>query len=347
MKDDNTDIKTMKILIFAPSWVGDMVMAQTLFKVLHQQYANLSLDVISPPWPYDLLQRMPEVTQHYKIELERGKLGWQARRQLADKLKVNHYDLAITMPITWKSALTGYWCGAPKRTGYLGEMRYGLLNDRRKLDKDKLPYMVQRYVYLGLDADADIPELNEIPQPKLSVDENNVELWRQKLALNKDKPLVALMPGAEFGPAKRWPTENYAAIAKDLIQKGCTVLLLGSPKDFDTAKEIEQKSGCDLINLCGKTSLLDAVDLLSCADLAISNDSGLMHIAAAVGVPQIAIYRSSTPEFTPPLNDKAIVLQAEFNSPTPDRIKLKSLEGIKGFTDVSVETVKSAIQLVL
>jgi len=337
----------MKILIFSPSWVGDMVMAQTLFKVLHQQYANLTLDVISPPWPYDLLQRMPEVNNHYKLELERGKLGWQARRQLANKLKSNHYDLAITMPITWKSALNGYWCGAPKRTGYLGEMRYGLLNDRRKLDKDKLPYMVQRYVYLGLDADARIPALSEIPQPKLSIDEKNVELWRQKLALNKDKPLVALMPGAEFGPAKRWPTENYAEIAKDLIQKGCTVILLGSPKDFATAQEIEQKSGCKLINLCGKTSLLDAMDLLSCADLAISNDSGLMHIAAAVGIPQIAIYRSSTPEFTPPLNDKAIVLQAEFNNPAVDRIKLKSLDGVKGFTDVTVETVKSAIQLVL
>jgi len=337
----------MKILIFSPSWVGDMVMAQTLFKVLHQQYANLTLDVISPPWPYDLLQRMPEVNNHYKLELERGKLGWQARRQLANKLKSNHYDLAITMPITWKSALNGYWCGAPKRTGYLGEMRYGLLNDRRKLDKDKLPYMVQRYVYLGLGADARIPALSEIPQPKLSIDEENVELWRQTLALNKDKPLVALMPGAEFGPAKRWPTENYAEIAKDLIQKGCTVILLGSPKDFATAQEIEQKSGCKLINLCGKTSLLDAMDLLSCADLAISNDSGLMHIAAAVGIPQIAIYRSSTPEFTPPLNDKAIVLQAEFNNPAVDRIKLKSLDGVKGFTDVTVETVKSAIQLVL
>jgi len=337
----------MNILIFSPSWVGDMVMAQTLFKVLHQQYANLTLDVISPPWPYDLLQRMPEVNNHYKLELERGKLGWQARRQLANKLKSNHYDLAITMPITWKSALNGYWCGAPKRTGYLGEMRYGLLNDRRKLDKDKLPCMVQRYVYLGLDADARIPALSEIPQPKLSIDEKNVELWRQKLALNKDKPLVALMPGAEFGPAKRWPTENYAEIAKDLIQKGCTVILLGSPKDFATAQEIEQKSGCELINLCGKTSLLDAVDLLSCADLAISNDSGLMHIAAAVGIPQIAIYRSSTPEFTPPLNDKAIVLQAKFKLPVVDRIKLKSLDGVKGFTDVTVETVKSAIQLVL
>ncbi|MCF7970080.1 MAG: lipopolysaccharide heptosyltransferase II [Methylococcaceae bacterium] len=337
----------MKILIFAPSWVGDMVMAQTLFKVLHQQYTTLILDVISPPWPYDLLQRMPEVTQHYKIELERGKLGWQARRQLADKLKSNQYDLAITMPVTWKSALIGYWCGVPKRTGFLGEMRYGLLNDRRRLDKESLPYMVQRYVYLGLEADARIPALSEIPQPKLSIDEKNVELWRQKLALNNKKPLVALMPGAEFGPAKRWPTENYAEIAKDLIQQGCTVMLLGSPKDFATAKEIEQKSGCELHNLCGKTSLLDAVDLLACANLAISNDSGLMHIAAAVGIPQIAIYRSSTPEFTPPLNDKAIVLQAEFNNPTVDRVKLRTLEGVDGFIDVSVDTVKLAIQLVL
>ena len=155
------------------------------------------------------------------------------------------------------------------------------------------------------------------------------------------------MPGAEFGPAKRWPTENYAQIAKNLKQSGCQVILLGSPKDYETAVEIEQKSSCELINLCGKTSLLDAVDLLSCAALAISNDSGLMHIAAAVKTPQIAIYRSSTPEFTPPLSDQAIILQAEFNNPGVDRIKLKSLEGISGFSDVPVSRVQAAIQSIL
>ena len=155
------------------------------------------------------------------------------------------------------------------------------------------------------------------------------------------------MPGAEFGPAKRWPTENYAQIAKYLVQSDSKVVILGSPKDYTTALEIEQKSGTQLINLSGKTSLLNAVNLLSCANLAISNNSGLMHIAAAVGIPQIAIYRSSTPEFTPPLNDKAIILQAEFNNPAVDRIKLKSLEGITGFTDVPVTSVKLAMQSTL
>jgi len=334
----------MNILIFSPAWVGDMIMAQTLFKVLHQQYPDLNLDVISPPWPYDLLQRMPEVSNHYKIEVQRGRFSWQARRDIASKLQDKHYDWAITMPVTWKSALNGYWSGAPRRTGFLGEMRYGLLNDRRKLDPKKLPYMVQRYVSLGLNSEADTPELNAIPNPQLNIDKSNAENWLQKLNISPGERIVALMPGAEFGPAKRWPTENYALIAKDLTEAGSRVLILGSPKDFDTALEIQQKSGCELINLCGETSLLDAVDLLSCANLAISNDSGLMHIAAAVGIPQIAIYRSSTPEFTPPLNDKAIILQAEFNNPGVDRIKLKSLEGIAGFTDVPVTSVKLAIQ---
>jgi heptosyltransferase-2 len=122
------------------------------------------------------------------------------------------------------------------------------------------------------------------------------------------------------------------------------VILLGSPNDFATAHEIEAKSGCQLMSLCGKTSLLDAIDLLSCVDLAISNDSGLMHIAAALNIPQIAIYRSSTPEFTPPLNDKAVILQAELELPTADRIKLKSLDGVEGFSDVSVDSVRSVIQ---
>ncbi len=337
----------MKILIFSPSWVGDMVMAQSLFKTLHQYYPSSTLDVISPPWPYDLLQRMPEVNRAYKIELTRGKLGWKVRRELAKKLKENHYDWVITLPVTWKSALVGYWCDIPKRTGYLGEMRYGLLNDRRKLETQKLPYMVQRYVYLGLSTGAQVPELSGIPQPTLTINKENLSTWLHKLNLQQDQSIVALMPGAEFGPAKRWPTENYAQIAKDLVQSGRQVMILGSPKDNETALEIEQKSGTQLINLCGKTSLLDAVDLLSCANLAISNDSGLMHIAAAVGVPQIAIYRSSTPEFTPPLNDKAIILQAEFNNPNVDKIKLKSLEGIEGFIEVPVDRVKSAIHSIL
>ncbi len=333
----------MKVLIFSPSWVGDMVMAQTLFKTLHQHNPNLILDVIAPPWPYDLLQRMPEINQAYKIELTRGKLGWNVRRAWAKKLKDKHYDWVITMPTTWKSALVGYWCGIPKRTGYLGEMRYGLLTDKRKLETQKMPYMVQRYVYLGLHTEAHIPALSDIPSPSLNVNKENVNTWLQKLNLQKNDPIIALMPGAEFGPAKRWPTEYYAQIARYLAQQGHQLILLGSPKDNETALEIEQKSGIPLINLCGKTTLLDAVDLLSCTTLAISNDSGLMHIAAAVGVPQIAIYRSSTPEFTPPLNDKAIILQAELNNTEVDRIKLKSLAGVKGFTDVSVERVKSAI----
>lgn len=337
----------MNILVFSPAWVGDMVMAQTLFKVLHQHYPDMNLDVIAPPWPYDLLQRMPEVNKHYKIEVQRGKFSLQARRDIAHSIKDKQYDWAITMPVTWKSALNGYWSGAPRRSGFLGEMRYGLLNDRRRLDTKKLPYMVQRYVSLGLDSSAPIPELNAIPKPQLAVDKNNAANWMQTLNITPQKPVIALMPGAEFGPAKRWPTENYALIAKHLIQSDCHVLILGSPKDYATAEEIVQKSGVQLINLCGKTSLLDAVDILSCANLAISNDSGLMHIAAAVNISQIAIYRSSTPEFTPPLNDKAIILQAEFNNPAVDRIKLKSLEGIAGFTDVAIDQVQSAIQSIL
>lgn len=324
-----------------------MVMAQTLFKVLHQQHPDLTLDVVAPPWPYDLLQRMPEVDNHYKIEVRRGKFSWQARRDIANKLQDKHYHQAITLPVTWKSALTGYWSRAAKRTGFLGEMRYGLLNDRRKLDPAKQPFMVQRYVSLGLAAEADTLELQNIPQPKLTIDKKNANQCLEKLNISQSQPIVALMPGAEFGPAKRWPSENYALIAKDLVQTGCQVIILGSPKDAETAVEIKQKSGVQLINLCGKTSLLDALDVLSCATLAISNDSGLMHIAAAIGLSQIVIYRSSTPEFTPPLNDKAIILQAEFNNPDVDRIKLKSLEGISGFTDVSVTRVKSAIQSIL
>lgn len=337
----------MNILIFSPAWVGDMVMAQTLFKVLHQQYANITIDVIAPPWPYDLLQRMPEVNNHYRIEVQRGKFSWQARRDIANTIKDQHYDWAITLPITWKSALNGYWSDAPKRTGFLGEMRYGLLNDKRALDPQKLPYMVQRYVYLGMDPAARIPVLKDIPSPRLSIDNNNAANWLEKLQIKPGERIVALMPGAEFGPAKRWPTENYAQIAQKLVQTGNQVLILGSPKDFATADEIEQKSRSQLTNLCGKTSLLDAVDILSCAKLAISNDSGLMHIAAAVNIPQIAIYRSSTPEFTPPLNDKGVVLQATFDNLTVDRIKLQSLDGIEGFTDVSVDQVQSAIQLIL
>jgi heptosyltransferase-2 len=205
----------------------------------------------------------------------------------------------------------------PRRTGFRGEWRYGLLNDVRELDRARLDQTVKRFVALGLDANAAVP--STLPaewQPRLRVDDTNLARLRREHGLGGEA-LVALMPGAEYGPAKRWPASSFAALARSLAQAGRSVLLLGSTKEHVLGEEIrEQAASARVRNLCGATTLGDVVDLLAAADAAVSNDSGLLHVAAAAGTSVVAIYGSSSPKFTPPLTaDAAIVYRAIECSP--------------------------------
>lgn len=293
-----------KILVAGPAWVGDMVMAQSLFKTIKQRDGATAIDVIAPAWSLPMLARMPEVRKAIAMPVGHGKFSLLTRYRLGRELKRSEYDQAIIIPRSFKSALSPFFASIPRRTGYRGEMRYGLLNDIRPLDKSILLQTVQRYVALGLEASDTLPP-SVIPQPELMVDEENQARLLQTLKLNIDRPIIGMMPGAEYGPAKCWPPEYFAALAKKLIDAGNQVWLFGSQKDKVVADKITQMSERKLINLCGRTEMVDVVDLIALAQTVVSNDSGLMHVAAAVGVNLVAIYGSSTPDYTPPLTDRA------------------------------------------
>ena len=292
------------ILIIGPSWVGDMVMAQSLFIMLSRR--QVQIDVLAPGWSLPIIQRMPQVRHAVEMPLGHGELGLGIRWRLARKLRLNGYDQAIVLPGSFKSALLPWWAGIPRRTGYLGEFRFGLINDRRPLDKALLTQTVQRFVALGMEQPR--PELPLIPQPRLKIDSNNLQRLLDKLELSRDRPVLAFMPGAEYGPAKQWPADYFGALALALEKAGYQIWILGSAKDRAVGEQICTLADTRTFNLCGKTTLTDTVDLLSICDKAVTNDSGLMHVAAAVGVHVIALYGSSTPEHTPPLSERKDML---------------------------------------
>ena len=298
-------------LVVGPAWVGDMVMAQTLFKLLRQQNPERAIDVLAPAWSLPLLARMPEVRRAIAIPLGHGKLELGVRYRLGRELRSARYDQAILLPNSFKSALTPWFANIPQRTGWRGEMRYGLLNDRRQLDKQRYPLMVQRFAALAYPIGAELPA--QLPPPTLTIDETARARLLQQHGLDVQQPLLALCPGAEFGPSKRWPTAHYAATATAMIERGWRVALFGSANDRAVAEQIialmPASAGTSVVNLAGTTKLEEAIDLLSAATAVVSNDSGLMHIAAAVGRPLVVVYGSTSPTFTPPLAEQVKILQ--------------------------------------
>ena len=305
----------MKILVIGPSWVGDMMMSQSLYRTLKAEHPDAVIDVMAPAWCRPLLSRMPEVNQALAMPLGHGALEIGERRRLGKSLRGSHYDRAYVLPNSFKSALVPFFAGIKRRVGWRGEMRYGLLNDLRKLDKAAFPLMVERYVALGYDTP--VSSAKQLPQPllwpQLQVEDQEKIETAAQFQLSADRPIVGFCPGAEFGPAKRWPHYHYAALAQQLIAEGYQVVLFGSAKDRPTGEEIlaalpeEARSHCR--NLSGDTSLEQAVILLAHCRAVVSNDSGLMHIAAALNRPLVALYGPSSPDFTPPLARQARVIR--------------------------------------
>ena len=282
-------------------------MAQSLFKALRLQFPRVSIDVLAPAWSLPLLERMPEVRKGIVMPVGHGRLGLGERYRLAKSLRVERYDQAIVLPNSLKSALIPWWARIPKRTGFRGEMRYGLLNDLRILDKAALPMTVQRFVALGFASQS-----GSIVQPELMSKPDGVRSALQELKISEPKgQLLALCPGAEYGPAKQWPVEYFAQVAEEMMMQGWSVWLFGSEKDRVIGEEIVLQLGKErraLENLAGRTTLEQAIDLMSLSTVVVGNDSGLMHVAAALDRDLVAIYGSSDPGFTPPLNPRAKIL---------------------------------------
>lgn len=297
-----------KILVIGPSWVGDMVMAQPLFAKLKQNNPQVSIDVLAPEWTKALLARMPEVNQALSMPIGHGELNLFARYHLAKSLRAKNYERAIVLPNSFKSALIPMWAKIPKRTGWLGECRLGVLTDKKKLDKAQFPLMVERFVAL---ADLSQQTVSFSP-PKLVADSTNASQLAEKFNINKEQPILSMCPGAEYGPAKRWPAPYFAKTANYFIEQGWQVCLLGSNKDDEIGQAIKKDSPKS-INLIGKTALADAIDLISLSRAAITNDSGLMHIAAALSIPLVAIFGSSDPRFTPPMGEPIEIISLQLS----------------------------------
>ena len=312
----------MRILIVGPSWVGDMVMAQTLFACLKLRHGpDCLIDVLAPEWSRPILERMPEVNQALSFPLGHGVLDIASRRRIGKRL-AGQYDQAILLPNSLKSALVPFFAGIPQRTGWRGEMRYGLLNDIRVLDKQAYPLMIERFMALAYEPEYQMTR--PYPRPTLQIDPTSRAAALARFGLELDRPVLALCPGAEFGESKRWPAEHYAAVADQKIRQGWQVWLFGSKKDHPVGEQIRDRLIPGLreesINLAGETSLAEAIDLMSCAAAVVSNDSGLMHVAAALNRPLVAVYGSTSPDFTPPLAEQVEVVRLGLDcSPCFDR----------------------------
>jgi heptosyltransferase-2 len=298
-----------RILIIGPSWVGDTVLAQPLFQRLRERHANVRLDVLAPAWTVSLLRRIPQVDEALTSPFKRGQLDLGQRWRMAREIRARAYDQAIVLPNSFKSALVPRLAEIPLRTGFVGEMRQILLNDWRALDKRALPLMAERFAHLA-DARGE-PLRRPLPPLALRISEATRAALLSRLDLSLEWPIACFCPGAEYGPAKRWPAEHFATLARQARSAGYQVWLIGSPKDRPVAEEIMQLSQGAARNLCGETTLEDAVDLLSLAQVVVANDSGLMHVAAALGRPLLALYGSSSPGFTPPLSARASVLKLD------------------------------------
>ena len=269
-----------RILIVGPSWVGDMVMAHSLIQLLGERHRGALIDVLAPAWSRPLLDRMPGVRAAIDMPVGHGELALGERMRLGESLR-GQYDQAIVLPNSLKSSLVPFFAGIRTRTGWRGEMRFWLLNDIRLLNKKRYPLMVQRFNALAFAADFANPV--PAPFPVLQVRAEGIPDLLARFGLNTRRPVLALCPGAEFGPAKRWPEGHYGAVAAAAVARGWQVWVFGSANDRAVAEALVAGAGeaaehCHI--LAGETALAEAIDLLSVAGAVVSNDSGLMHIAA-------------------------------------------------------------------
>jgi heptosyltransferase II len=290
------------ILIVPYMWIGDFVRCHSVVRLLRDRLPDRPVDMLATSVCAPLADYMPGVRQAVVADLPRGRLGLSQQAMLVSRLKHEGYGTALIMPRTWKSALAPFFAGIPERTGFVGEGRFLLLNDLRRGER-KLPRMVDRCAALALPPGAKLPA--EWPAPKLNVPPAEIALWRSGRGVAADRRVVALAPGA-VGPSKRWPGAAYGALARRLLADGVAVWVLGGPNEKPLAQEIV--SGTPARDMTG-LDLRDAIVGLAAASAAVSNDSGLLHVAAALGTPAIGIFGPTDPWHWAPLNPLAATIK--------------------------------------
>jgi len=297
-----------RTLVISPNWIGDAVMAQPLLRRLKERHPDRPIDVVAPTWVAPVWRAMREVDTVLESPFKHGALQWKERKAFAKILKARGYADSYVLPNTLKFALIPWLAGIPRRVGYKGEMRYGLVNVMHHDDKTAPRPMAQFYQAL---ADAPVRDLvrpGRLPEPVMTVAPEEAQAALARLQLPGGAHVV-FAPGAEFGPAKRWPSTYFAELAQTILahRPDVQILLLGSPKDRAVCDEITAIVP-QAHNLAGSTSLAEAIALISRAAAVVTNDSGLMHIGAALGRPVVAIYGPTDPRHTPPLSQLAQIL---------------------------------------
>lgn len=330
-----------KILIVGPSWIGDMIMAQSLYKLLARRKPEAELHVLAPAWSKPVLELMPEVACAIEQPVGHGKLEFRIRRELGHRLRTERFSQAIVLPRSFKSAFVPFFASIPVRTGFRGEWRYGVINDRRPFDTVLLDQTVKRFVALGLEREE--TDLPEIDAPSLRIGTARRVRTLARFGLEANGNSVALMPGAEYGPAKRWPLEKFTSLADRLIGAGVSVWVLGSERERALGDAIVASLDPSRArNFCGETSLAEVADLLSAATVAVTNDSGLMHMASAVQTHVVALFGSSSPSFTPPLTGTKRVFYLDLDC-SPCFQRVCPLQHFRCMKEISVDVVCSAV----
>lgn len=312
-----------KILIIAPSWLGDIIMSQSLFKVLKQQHPKAQLCIYAPTYAHSILKRMDEIDEILTNPFAHKEFNLSKRYSEGRRLQAMDFTQAYILPNSFKSALIPFFAHIKERIGFKGESRYIVLNCMRH-DKKSFTRMVERYVALAHINDEKVVDshtLPAFPYPSLHVHDLSTDEY-QNLGLTApnsadSRPWIALGCGANYGPSKLWPVEYFATVSAHFIAQGFAILAIGSAKDQDTITKIAatlQKHAPNAMphfhDLSGKTNLTTALDLVGHCHAAVCNDSGLMHTVAAADVPQICIFGSTSTKYTPPLSKKAICIES-------------------------------------
>lgn len=339
-----------RILIIAPNWIGDAVMSQPLLAQLKTSYPDSQIDVLASTWVAPIYRACSEVNEVIEAKLQHKKLQWHLRKQLAKQLQDNQYQICFVLPNSLKSALIPWLANIPFRVGYRGELRFGFINfSLPNPSKINRPPMVEHYLALASLPDEDLVTQSSSKIPTLNVSVQAKQSVAEKLNATKINPqaIYVFCPGAEYGITKRWPTEHFAELAQKLVadNSGKHIILLGSKGDHALAENIQLHAPnlSNIHNWCGNTSLDEAIALIGMSQAVVSNDSGLMHIAAALKTPQVAIFGSSDPHHTPPLSDKAKVIW--LNLPcSPCHKRECPLGHLRCLKDISPEQVFSTIK---
>jgi heptosyltransferase-2 len=344
MKANSFDASgTAPILIVPYMWIGDFVRCHSVTKVLEARFPDRPVDVLTTSLCAPLLDYMPGVRKGIVVDLPRKRLAFGQHKALAERLRAEHYGTALVMPRTWKAALAPFLAGIPERVGFTGEARFFLLNDLRWGER-KLPRMIDQCGSLALPRNAPLPA--DWPLPEIRVPEREAEAWRARLGLHASRPAVVLAPGA-VGPSKRWPVSSYAQLAERLTADGFAVWVLGSPAEAGLASEIIRTAGPNAHNLTS-TDLRNAILALKIAKTAVSHDSGLVHVAAAIGTPTVGIFGPTSPWHWAPLNPLAATIETLTEVPCrPCHKPVCRLIHHRCMRDIHADQVLTAVQRAL